>query len=92
MLKVVCAYCRRDMGFKMGPHGVTHGMCNECYKRETMKRRCTNCGDHIPYDSPEDLCNGCWHDAHDTDMHPPCDDEQGRAEEERQLADDIRRF
>lgn len=30
----VCAWCRREMGFKEGPQGdITHGICPECYRR-----------------------------------------------------------
>lgn len=31
MMKVVCAWCGKDMGEKMGPDGLTtHGMCKRC--------------------------------------------------------------
>ena len=36
MMKVVCAWCGRDMGEQLGPVGlVSHGMCSECEKKES---------------------------------------------------------
>lgn len=38
MMDVVCSWCGRDMGQKMGPAGqVSHGMCRDCYEREVAK-------------------------------------------------------
>lgn len=38
-LKVVCAWCGKDMGEKEGDgvEGVSHGMCEECYKKSKSK-------------------------------------------------------
>jgi hypothetical protein len=38
MLKVVCAWCKRDMGEKMGPDGMTtHVICRNCMEVELAK-------------------------------------------------------
>lgn len=34
-----CSWCGKFMGFKKGITGVTHGMCDECYKKERGKRK-----------------------------------------------------
>jgi hypothetical protein len=31
MLKIVCAWCGKVMGYKEGGDGITHGMCADCY-------------------------------------------------------------
>jgi len=38
-MKVVCAWCNKDMGEKEPTKGrqrneVTHGMCDKCYKKQ----------------------------------------------------------
>ena len=39
-LQVVCAWCGKDMGEKYGngQEGVSHGMCEECYKNPCLFR------------------------------------------------------
>ena len=38
LMSIVCAWCGRDMGEKMGPDGaVTHGICIPCMKAELEK-------------------------------------------------------
>lgn len=36
LLKVVCAWCGKDLGEKdgEGEEGISHGMCDECYAKE----------------------------------------------------------
>ncbi len=39
MMQVVCAWCGKDMGEKdgQGQEGATHGICEECSKKEMVK-------------------------------------------------------
>jgi|MudIll2142460700_1097286.scaffolds.fasta_scaffold94993_2 hypothetical protein len=30
VIKIVCAWCKRDMGERMGGYGITHGICASC--------------------------------------------------------------
>lgn len=32
-LKVVCAWCGKELGEKEGPEGITHGICDNCLLR-----------------------------------------------------------
>ena len=64
MMKVVCAYCGRDMGEKMGPDGKTsYGCCSLCIMVEEnrMARVCTECGEKVAYDAPPEqfICDDC---------------------------------
>ena len=37
IMKIVCAWCLRDLGKKPGPEGkMSHGMCDQC--REKIER------------------------------------------------------
>ena len=39
MMQVVCAWCKRDMGEKLGPDGlITHGICSDCVKEVLAKK------------------------------------------------------
>lgn len=38
MMKVVCSWCHREMGEKMGPDGLTtHGICKTCFEEVENK-------------------------------------------------------
>ncbi len=36
-IKIVCAYCGKDLGEKEGGSGTSHGICSECFKSEMDK-------------------------------------------------------
>jgi hypothetical protein len=50
MMKVVCSWCERSMGEKMGPDGITtHGICAACQKMiDTGTKVCEVHGRYIP--------------------------------------------
>ena len=47
-MKIVCAWCGKDMGEKNGNHedGVSHGMCEECFTK--IKAENVICEDNEP--------------------------------------------
>jgi len=40
-MKIVCAYCGKDMGEKDGEgiEGSSHGVCEQCFKKLKAKKR-----------------------------------------------------
>ncbi len=57
MMKVVCAWCKRDMGEKMGPDELTtHGICKDCLEKELVKS-------HRREDRLADLCKS-WEELY----------------------------
>lgn len=38
-MRVVCAWCKADLGYKAGPEGeVSHGICLPCQEKEMCRR------------------------------------------------------
>jgi len=62
-LKVICAWCNKDMGTKdgQGVSGISHGICPECCSKMDMpKRQCLRCGHEWAPRTPKPLqCPKC---------------------------------
>jgi len=46
-MKIVCSYCNKNMGTKdgKGVEGVSHSICDECFKKTMMELNTLNKGD-----------------------------------------------
>ncbi len=38
-MKVICAWCNKDMGEKGGKAGVSHGVCEECLTKLLKEKK-----------------------------------------------------
>jgi hypothetical protein len=83
-MRVVCAWCKRSMGTKMGPDDlVTHGICADCAAEIDRKVPvCETHGHYLPTSSRFDghpVCPKCERESF-PEWYDDSDDGDGRKE------------
>ena len=83
-MKVICAWCKRDLGEKFPEQpGVSHGICEACAKRvkeESMSSRLTDehckCGHRLrtALELDTGLCSTCLYRENEEDVLVPMED------------------